>query len=162
MVKYKEALVFKEFIPMQIPTATFQAKGMGVNRRGKPFLYSKPGAKKIKDVFTFGFKKYLSRYLPITPYDCAIKLDVEIIYEANKTHKIGEYKITKPDRDNLLKTMQDVLEKIGMVKNDSRICDGNLKKVYGAKEGVFISMTTMEKEKWIHKNQVKSIYLMPI
>ena len=45
---------------------------------------------------------------------------------------IGKHHIKKPDADNLLKTVKDALEGT-FYKNDSQICDIQMKKIYSDK-----------------------------
>lgn len=45
-----------------------------------------------------------------------------------------------PDRGNLLKLIEDCLEKAGYLSNDSQICDGPVAKVYGETPGYEITL----------------------
>jgi Holliday junction resolvase RusA-like endonuclease len=48
-------------------------------------------------------------------------------------HHIG-----KPDRSNCLKFMEDCLQEAGIISNDSIICEGESKKLYGLEPKVII------------------------
>ena len=41
----------------------------------------------------------------------------------------------KPDYDNTAKTITDVMEKMGLIENDSQICDANIQKRYTINNG---------------------------
>jgi len=49
-----------------------------------------------------------------------------------------------PDRGNLLKLVEDCLEKSGWLLNDSQICGGLVAKCYGAKPGYLIELQELD------------------
>ncbi len=61
------------------------------------------------------------------------------------TPKKQNWKTTKPDLDNLLKGVQDALERAGVFKNDAQICDTSSRKIFSDKNsGVYIMLKPFE------------------
>lgn len=88
------------------------------------------------------------------PIKEAVVLDIDfympIPSSASKANKIAMAKgivphIKKPDRDNLQKFCSDVLERAGVLSNDSIIVDGRTAKKYGAHPKTIITLTIQEK-----------------
>lgn len=145
------------FIGMKVPTKTFQAKKLTVNKKTKkPRMYTDPEFVKIKEFLRDQLIHYLKPYIKEKPYKCGIILDVMFCFNAENAGKeIGEMYTKKPDRDNLVKTIQDLLEKksksnpygIGLIDNDSMIGDGRLSKFYEKYDGIYLVISKQVKEK---------------
>ena len=59
-----------------------------------------------------------------------------------KKEKIQDrYHQVKPDADNIVKGLQDCLESVGLLKNDSQICNLHVKKYYTDREIGYIKFT---------------------
>lgn len=53
---------------------------------------------------------------------------------------------SKPDRTKLMRSTEDALKGI-LLKDDSHVCDGNVRKIYGEKTGAQITVTSLEEQK---------------
>ena len=92
------------FIQMKLPTVTHQQKKVHVVN-GKPHYYE-PDA--LKDA-RLKFSAHLAAYVPEKKLTGPIRLLTKWCYTATGNHRNGEYKITKPDTDNMIKLLKDVM-----------------------------------------------------
>ncbi|MDK8253227.1 MAG: RusA family crossover junction endodeoxyribonuclease [Dialister micraerophilus] len=127
------------FIPMKIPSKTFQAKKI-TTKNGKAILYK---SKELQDIET-NFISRLSKYKPEEPLIGAIGLSLSWIYEKDHIHKGQYYKTTKPDLDNLGKLFKDCMTICGFWRDDSQIVQTTEQKIYGDFEGVYVSYMRLE------------------
>lgn len=98
---------------------------------------------------------WLQTIAPEKPMTGAVRLDVAFIFPIprkwakKKQREVSEKPILhtkKPDRDNLLKMIQDAMEKAGFFLNDSQICAGPVMKFYGAPAGYQIRIEEIEED----------------
>lgn len=123
------------FIPMQVPTKTFQAKKLTV-RNGKPVLYTPPELVKIQ-------QEYISRLAsaaPKEPFSGPIWLKIAFCFKSDEKHQPGTPKPTKPDLDNLEKGLVDCMTKCGFWKDDSQVCLEYISKSYEIHEGIHVEV----------------------
>lgn len=89
--------------------------------------------------------------LPETPIEGPLRVDIEFRFPRPKAHflKAGlrdnapAFHISKPDRDNLDKAVGDALTTLGMWKDDSQVCAGEIEKVYSEHPGATITITRL-------------------
>ena len=91
------------FMAMIPPTVTHQEKQVHVVN-GKPIFYE-PSELKAARQKLMG---YLAKYRPEEPLDGGIRLMVKWCFPRGR-HTDGEYRITKPDTDNLQKLLKDCM-----------------------------------------------------
>ena len=94
------------FIPMRIPTKTFQAKKLAV-RNGKPVLYTPPELIKIQQEYI----SRLTKVAPKKPFHGPVWLKIAFCFKSDEKHQPGIPKPTKPDLDNLEKGLVDCMTK---------------------------------------------------
>lgn len=80
------------------------------------------------------------------PFDCPVRLEVTFNFPYLKKHSAKDrenriVKTTKPDLDNTVKILLDCMEEVGLVINDSRICQMVLEKYYSDKPGIVWQLT---------------------
>ncbi len=75
---------------------------------------------------------------PPQPFTGAVVVDVDFVFAIPKSRQrgkdklvVGDVHVQKPDRGNLLKMLEDVLEGIAYA-DDSAIVDGRVRKLWGA------------------------------
>ena len=120
------------FLPMKnIPTITHQEKQVHVVK-GKPLFYEPEKLKVWRS-------KLIGLCLPYVrePMDGAVQLITKWIYPLGE-HREGEYKITKPDTDNMIKLLKDCMTKCGFWKDDAQVASEITEKFYGSKVGIYI------------------------
>lgn len=82
---------------------------------------------------------------PNKQFDTPIELTVIWVFPKVKQAKNGQRKGTRPDLDNLQKTLQDTLAKLGYYKDDSLITDLIVKKRWHDCSGIYIKIREVEK-----------------
>ena len=112
-----------------VPTLTHQ-NGVepAVNpRTKKPFMH------KTSDLLELEAKyvALLKPYAPPKPWKCPIHLTT--IWHFRSETKSG-WKTTRPDTDNLVKTLKDCMTKAGFYKDDAFVCLDTIGKVWAPPE----------------------------
>lgn len=100
---------------MNPPTVTHQEKQAGV-RNGKPYFYEPTELKAARQKLT----SHLSKHRPHKPYRCGVRLMVKWCFPRGR-HRDGEYRVTKPDTDNLQKLLKDCMTAAGFWKDDALV-----------------------------------------
>jgi len=99
------------------PTRTAQQKGLKVVN-GHPMFFEK---KVVRDAKTELMWK-LKPYVPSKPMEGPLSITISWAFEL-KSCKKPQWKITRPDLDNLEKGLLDVLGKMGFFKDDAQIVE---------------------------------------
>ena len=88
---------------------------------------------------------YLSVNKPTEPYIGAISLRVLWLFPMGKTHQNGEWRITKPDTDNLQKLLKDCMTKCGFWKDDAQVAREIIEKRWADEPcGIYIEIEKLE------------------
>lgn len=122
------------------PTVTHQEKKISV-RNGKPIFYEPPELKDARAKLT----AYLAPYAPEKPFTNGVRLLVKWCFPIKGGHASGEYKLTKPDTDNLQKLLKDVMTAVGFWKDDALVCSEIVEKFYSAVPGIYIQLQVVSK-----------------
>lgn len=130
-------------LKMDPPTATSQENKVAYIG-GKMMHYKSKGAKETFKVLT----KALKPYAPEEPMDGPIRLVVLWRFPKGKSHKHNEWKITKPDTDNLQKALKDVMTRLGFWVDDSRVCGELVAKIWSDDPGITIKYEQMGSDKY--------------
>ncbi len=130
------------FMPMIPPTVTAQEHQVRVVK-GKPIFYDPPELKDAKAKLT----TYLSRSVPAKTYESGVRLITKWIFPKGKDHQDGEYKITKPDTDNLQKMLKDCMTKLKYWKDDALVASEIIEKFWGDTPGIYIKIEVLTE--WI-------------
>lgn len=81
--------------------------------------------------------------------DGPLVLDIRLMFEHPASHGKSKsenvtFKTTEPDLTNMAKTIEDSIQRIGAVTNDSRFCTVKLRKFYGPKNGFAVMVAEIE------------------
>lgn len=106
----------KMFLLLDPPTTTAQMKKIGIVR-GKPYVYTPENVKKAKDEII----KHLMPFKPNAPMEGAIELRVSWLFPKGTRHRHNEWRITKPDTDNLEKMLKDCMTELGFWNDDAQV-----------------------------------------
>ena len=115
MTAHSDIKLFLRLEP-DIPRLTHQN---GIKTRvvnGHAQVYKTPALRALESKYI----SLLKSFAPTTPWDCPIRLETEWIFRAPKG-EYGIYKTTKPDTDNLVKTLKDCLTRCGYWKDDALV-----------------------------------------
>lgn len=120
------------FVAIIPPTVTHQEKKVSVIK-GKPVFYEPPNLKDAR----LKLMSHLARFVPSKKYIGGVRLIVKWCFP-RKNHRDGEYKITKPDTDNLQKLLKDVMTKLGYWVDDNLVASEIVEKFWAEKPGIYI------------------------
>ena len=104
------------FIATNPPTSTAQMKQVRVVK-GKPIFYDPPAVKEARSVLS----AHLAVHKPSKPLTGPISLRVLWLFPKGKSHRNGEWRITKPDTDNLQKLLKDCMTRCGFWNDDAQV-----------------------------------------
>ncbi len=126
------------FIPMKnVPTVTAQQHRIGVSKKtGKGYIYDSSEIKIARNYF----EASLLPFVPDKKITSGVRLTVKWLFPITGEHTDGEYKLTRPDTDNLQKLLKDSMTKVGFWKDDALVCSEIIEKFYSDITGVFIKV----------------------
>lgn len=123
------------FMAMDPPTITHQEHKVMV-RNGKPVFYNSPELKAARSKLTSCLGKYVPGRKMIGP----IELVTKWCFPRGR-HRDGEYRITKPDTDNLQKMLKDCMTDCGYWEDDALVCREITEKFWADIPGIYIRVT---------------------
>lgn len=131
------------FIPCVPPSTTAQAHNKTMVRGKHAFVYTDPVGKALKN----NYIALLSPFRPKEPFCKAIQVNIVFSYPWRKSEKksvITNYhytpKISKPDRDNMVKALFDSMSMLHFWTDDQILCDGFICKLWGETPGIGIEI----------------------
>ena len=120
------------FVPMIPPTATHQMHK--ITTRGKtPRIYEPAKVAAARSKLT----NHLTCHRPLRPMNGAVQLLVKWCFPRG-AHGDGEYRITRPDTDNLQKLLKDVMTDLGFWKEDAQVACEIVEKFWAEIPGLYI------------------------
>lgn len=126
------------FMAMIPPTTTYQEKAWHVVK-GKPSPYEPPELRAARAKL----KAHLAAHVPDQPYTGGVQLQVKWCFPRG-SHKDGEYKVTKPDTDNLQKLLKDVMTSLGFWRDDAQVALEVVEKFWADIPGIAIYIADLE------------------
>lgn len=137
--------------PEGLPRTTAQMKGetiryKKINGKILPYIdhYRKPKVQALRNELTLKMK----RYRPEQTSEKPIRLTVILYFDVKSPKKLwGTYKTTKPDCDNYVKEIKDVMTLLKFWKDDNQVVDLRVVKYFAEKGTIFIRMEEMENGK---------------
>ena len=120
------------FMPMIPPTVTHQEKKVHIVK-GKPVMYEPPELHEARAKLAV----HLSKHKPDKPYISGVRLVVKWLFPKGN-HKDGEYRITKPDTDNLQKLLKDCMTVVGFWKDDALVASEICEKFWAETSGIYV------------------------
>lgn len=122
------------FLPMVPPTVTHQEHKVAVVD-GKPRFYEPTELKEARAKLT----AHLARYRPEQPCSGALRLTTKWIWPRGR-YADGTYKITKPDTDNVVKLLKDVMTALAFWKDDAQVASEITEKFWADVPGIYIKV----------------------
>ncbi|WP_029543268.1 RusA family crossover junction endodeoxyribonuclease [Selenomonas sp. AB3002] len=126
------------FMDINPPTATAQEKAVRMVN-GRPIFYEPAPLKKAKATLMTGLRKYG----PKEPMLGALELRTTWLFPTGKSHKGGEWRITRPDTDNLQKMLKDCMTKCGYWKDDAQVVREVVEKQWAEEPGIHIEIKSL-------------------
>lgn len=132
-------MIISFFLPMKPPTVTHQEKKVHVVK-GKPVHYEPDRLQAARSKFM----AYLGQHAPEKPMQGAVRLMVKWCFPITGKHADGQWKITKPDTDNLQKLLKDCMTDLGFWKDDAQVASEIVEKFWAKTPGMFIALEELE------------------
>lgn len=104
------------FIHVNPPTATAQEKQVRAIH-GRMIFYDPEPVKAARKLLT----TCLMPFKPEKPFEGPLQLTAIWLFPIDSTHKVGEWRTTRPDTDNLQKLLKDCLTRCGFWKDDAQV-----------------------------------------
>lgn len=124
------------FLPMIPPTVTQQMHRVTA-AGGRPRFYDSDELKAAKGKLI----AHLGRHAPVQPIDQGVGLLVKWCFPLAGGHRRdGEYRITKPDTDNLQKMLKDAMTACRYWRDDALVASEHVEKFWAKRPGIFISI----------------------
>lgn len=120
------------FMFMNPPTITHQEKQVMI-KNGKPVFYEPQELKTVRQKLTAS----LMEHKPDVPYTSGVRLITKWCFQRGRHHD-GEYRITKPDTDNLQKLLKDCMTSCGFWKDDALVASEIVEKFWAEIPGIWI------------------------
>ncbi len=122
------------FMAMNPPTVTHQEKQVHVVN-GKPVFYEPAELKAARQKLIV----YLAKYKPEKRISSGIRMITKWCFPKGR-HEDGEYRITKPDTDNLQKLLKDCMTTVGFWKDDAQVASEIVEKFWTNVPGIYIRL----------------------
>ena len=123
---------YEFFMAMVPPTVTHKEKQVHVVN-GKPVFYEPAELKRARQKLI----GHLAKYKPEGQLEGSLELVTKWCFPRG-SHGDGEYRITKPDTDNLQKLLKDCMTTVGFWKDDALVCREIVEKFWAEIPGIYI------------------------
>lgn len=120
------------FMAMNPPTITHQEKQVHVVN-GKPVFYEPAELKAARQMMI----AHLAKYKPEERFSHGVRMVTKWCFPKGR-HRNGEYRITKPDTDNLQKLLKDCMTTVGFWKDDALVASEIVEKFWSDIPGIYI------------------------
>lgn len=128
------------FIAMIPPTVTAQEHKVTV-RNGRPVFYDPPELVEARQLLT----DHLARYRPDDKLRGPVELVVTWLFPTEHARLDQQYRITKPDTDNLNKLLKDCMTRVGFWLDDAQVAREIIEKfwVKTSPSGIYVRVTQL-------------------
>ena len=130
------------FLDIDPPTATAQEKSVRIVG-GRPIFYDPVPLKKAKATLM----AHLGKHRPEEPLMGAVELHTTWLFPVGKSHRSGEWRVTRPDTDNLQKMLKDCMTKCGYWKDDAQVVREIVEKQWAEEPGIHIEVKRLGKQR---------------
>lgn len=125
------------FAPMRIPSTTHNDL-IAVPMEGGGARIVKSAALREAEA---AWESRLARFAPERPLRGPLAADVRLCWEADAAHPAGTPKATKPDLDNIEKTLWDVLGRLEFFeRGDQQVAAKTVCKMYAEHPGAYVRL----------------------
>ena len=133
----------KIFLILDPPTVTAQEAKVAIIKN-KPVFYKPKKLKQARNILI----KHLKVFKPLKPMEGPISLNVIWRFPKGKKNKHFEWRITKPDTDNLEKMLKDCMTEVGFWIDDAQVVLEHVEKVWSDEPtGIIIEINILSKFK---------------
>lgn len=122
------------------PRTTAQEKGVYVGKNRKPVFYEKPQVRAARQWYMF----FLWQNRPEKPFEGAVYLKTIWTFRTSQKKQDGQYKITKPDTENMLKLFKDCMTAAHFWKDDAQVVYEVTCKQWGLNPGIEVCVMPID------------------
>jgi len=126
---------FMAIIP---PTKTHQEKQVRVVN-GKPVFYEPQELKVVREKL----RAHLGRHVPEEKFTGPVRLTTWWCFPVTGNHCNGEYKISRPDTDNMVKMLKDVMTELHFWKDDAQVASEVIEKYWAELPGIYVKVESL-------------------
>ncbi len=134
----KKKMVTEFFMPMLPPTSTHQMKQVRVVD-GKPVFYEPREVKAAR----IKLHAHLGRHAPAEPFIGPVRLTTWWCFPVSGRHHDGEYRTSRPDTDNLVKMLRDVMTELHFWKDDAQVASEVTEKYWADIPGIYVKVESL-------------------
>lgn len=132
-------MVTEFFMPMKkVPTVTHQEKQVHVVN-GKPIFYEPDELKTARAKLL----AHLGQHVPEERYIGPVRLITKWCFPVSGKHQNGEYKTSKPDTDNLVKLLKDVMTELHFWNDDAQVASEITEKFWSDLPGIYVKVESL-------------------
>lgn len=137
-------MTIKFFLPMEAPpTVTYQQHDIRIVN-GMAVVYEPTRLKEARQKFLALLGHQLSLVQDTRfPISGPVRLVTKWIWPMDDSHQNGEWKITTPDTDNLIKLFKDCMTKTGWWIDDAQVASEITEKFWGVHPGIYVELTQL-------------------
>ena len=130
------ARVVQAFVPVAPPTVTHNDLVAHVRANGRPGIRKSDRLREAEDALL----PRLAGLAPSSgPLSGPLRVTVRWCFPAAGTrHAQGEPHVCRPDMSNMLKTLEDVMQRAGVIADDSMVVEERLAKAWMDPAGIFV------------------------
>lgn len=130
-------MVTEFFMAMIPPTMTHQEKQVRVVK-GKPVFYEPQELKAVREKL----RAHLGRHVPEEGFTGPVQLTSWWCFPRG-THPDGAYKATRPDTDNLVKMLKDVMTELHFWQDDAQVASEVICKYWAEQPGIYVKVESL-------------------
>lgn len=134
-------MIIEFFMPMTPPTCTHQEKQVRVVN-GKPVFYEPQEVKAARRKL----QAHLGRHVPEQGFKGAVRLTTWWCFPVKGNHCDGEYRTSRPDTDNLVKMLKDVMTELHFWKDDAQVASEVIEKYWAYVPGIYVKVESLDDE----------------
>ena len=131
-------MMIEFFMAMQPPSITHQEKKVTVVNK-KPRFYEPPELADARNKLS----AHLAPHAPDIPMAGPVQLITKWLFPITGKHGNGQYKTTKPDVDNMVKLLNDVMTSLGFWKDDALIASLVVEKFWSDRPGIYVCVKSL-------------------
>lgn len=126
------------FMAMIPPTCTHQEKQVRVVN-GKPVFYEPAELRAAREKL----RAHLGHHVPEKKFSGAVRLTTWWCFPVKGKHKPGEYRTSKPDTDNLVKMLKDVMTDLHFWTDDAQVASEVIEKYWTDIPGIYVKVESL-------------------
>lgn len=126
------------FMAMDPPTRTHQEKQVKVVS-GKPVFYEPQEVKAAREKL----RTHLGQHVPETEFKGPVRLTTWWCFPVKGQHHDGEYRTSRPDTDNLVKMLKDVMTDLRFWKDDAQVASEVIEKYWADIPGIYVKVESL-------------------